>query len=57
MKLRVLLLILLISSAAYAQLTDSERRGKALYLRGESPSGREITAMLGDIDVPASTLN
>jgi ABC-type branched-subunit amino acid transport system substrate-binding protein len=59
MKVRVLLLIsvLLISSAAYAQLTDSERRGKALYLRGESPSGKEITAMLGDIDVPASTLN
>jgi ABC-type branched-subunit amino acid transport system substrate-binding protein len=59
MKIRVLLLIsfLLVSSAAYAQLTDSERRGKALYLRGESPSGKEITAMLGDIDVPASTLN
>ena len=59
MKLRLFLLlgILLVSSAAYAQLTDSERRGKALYLRGESPSGREITALLGDIDVPASTLN
>lgn len=59
MKIRVLLLIslLFVSSAAYAQLTDSERRGKALYLRGESPSGREITALLGDIDVPASTLN
>jgi ABC-type branched-subunit amino acid transport system substrate-binding protein len=58
MKIRVLLVIslLLVSSAAYAQLTDSERRGKALYLRGESPSGKEITAMLGDIDVPASTL-
>ena len=38
-------------------LTAQERRGKALYLRGESPSGKEITAMLGDIDVPASTLN
>lgn len=59
MKLRVLIFIsvLLVSSAAYAQLTDSERRGKALYLRGESPSGKEITAMLGDIDVPGSTLN
>jgi ABC-type branched-subunit amino acid transport system substrate-binding protein len=59
MKIRVFLLIavLLFSSAAYAQLTDSERRGKALYLRGESPSGKEITAMLGDIDVPGSTLN
>jgi len=38
-------------------LTPQERRGKALYLRGESPSGKEITAMLGDLDVPASTLN
>ena len=59
MKIRVFLLfgVLLFSSAAYAQLTDSERRGKALYLRGESSSKKEITAMLGDIDVPASTLN
>jgi ABC-type branched-subunit amino acid transport system substrate-binding protein len=39
------------------RLTPQERRGKALYLRGESPSGKEVTAMLGDIDVPASTLN
>jgi ABC-type branched-subunit amino acid transport system substrate-binding protein len=38
-------------------LTPQERRGKALYMRGESPSGKEITAMLGDFDVPASTLN
>lgn len=38
-------------------LSPQERRGKALYLRGESASGEEITAMLGDIDVPASTLN
>ena len=39
------------------RLTPQERRGKALYMRGESPSGKEITAMLGDFDVPASTLN
>ncbi|HEX7332103.1 MAG TPA: ABC transporter substrate-binding protein [Pyrinomonadaceae bacterium] len=59
MKIRVLLLfsVLLVSSVAYAQLTDSERRGKALYFRGESASGKEITALLGDFDVPASTLN
>lgn len=38
-------------------LTPQERRGKALYLRGERSSGKEITAMLGDLDVPASTLN
>ena len=52
--------ILLAVSFAYAQnaggLTDSERRGKAIYLHGESPSGRKITPMLGDIDVPASTM-
>ena len=38
-------------------LTAQERRGKALYMRGESRSGKEITAMLGEIDVPASTMN
>ncbi|HEX8475105.1 MAG TPA: ABC transporter substrate-binding protein [Pyrinomonadaceae bacterium] len=37
-------------------LTTQERRGKAIYLRGESPSGQEVTAMMGEIDVPASTL-
>ena len=36
MKIRVFLFIcvLLVSSVAYAQLTVSERRGKAIYLRG-----------------------
>ncbi len=48
--------VLLVSSVAYAQLSESERRGKAIYLRGESTSGRKITAMLGDLDVPASTM-
>ena len=58
MKIRALLFIslLLVASAAYAQLTESERRGKAIYLRGESTSGRKVTAMLGDLDVPASTM-
>ena len=58
MKIRVFLFIslLLVSSAVYAQLTDSERRGKAIFLRGESPSGKPITAMLGELDVPASTM-
>ncbi|MCA1635216.1 MAG: ABC transporter substrate-binding protein [Acidobacteria bacterium] len=37
-------------------LTPQERRGKAIYLRGESPSGKEITALIGEVDVPASTL-
>ncbi len=59
MNIRILLFIslLLVNSTAYAQLTDSERRGKAIYLRGESPSGKKITAMLGDLDVPASTMS
>ena len=54
MTIRVILFIsvLLVSSVAYAQLTESERRGKAIYLRGESTSGRKITAMLNDLDVP-----
>lgn len=38
-------------------LTPQEKRGKALYLRGESSSGREITAVMNGIDVPASTLS
>ena len=37
-------------------LSPEEKRGKAFYLRGESASGKEITAMMGDVDVPASTL-
>jgi ABC-type branched-subunit amino acid transport system substrate-binding protein len=38
------------------ELTLQEKRGKAFYLRGESASGLEITAMMNDVDVPASTL-
>ena len=50
------------SLVAHAQterrpLTAAEKRGKALYLRGESSSGKEITAIMNDIDVPASTLS
>ena len=58
MKFRVLIFIsvLLVCSVAYAQLSVSERRGKAIYMRGESASGKEIKAMLNDFDVPASTL-
>lgn len=37
-------------------LNAQERRGRAIYLRGESPSGREISAMVGELDVPASTV-
>lgn len=42
--------------AARRELSPAEKRGKAFYLRGESSSGQDITAMVGDIDVPAGTL-
>ena len=38
-------------------MTPAERRGRALYFRGETSSKREVTAMIGDVDVPASTVN
>lgn len=38
------------------ELTPQEKKGKAFYLRGESASGQELTAMMGEVDVPASTL-
>ena len=38
------------------ELSPEEKRGKAFYLRGESSSGQEITAMMGEIEVPAATL-
>ena len=38
------------------RLSAEEKRGKAFYLRGESSSGQEITALIGEIDVPASTV-
>jgi ABC-type branched-subunit amino acid transport system substrate-binding protein/cytochrome c553 len=37
-------------------LTPQERRGKTIYLRSESPSGREIAATVSDVEVPASTV-
>ena len=37
-------------------LTPQERRGKAIYLRGESASGREIVATVVEVEVPASTV-
>lgn len=44
------------SPAPRRELTPQEKRGKAFYLRGESASGQELTAMMGEIDVPATTL-
>lgn len=37
-------------------LSPEERRGKAFYLRGESATGQEVTAEIGEISVPASTM-
>jgi ABC-type branched-subunit amino acid transport system substrate-binding protein len=45
------------AAAAVPQpLTEQERRGRAIYLRGESAAGREIVAAVGELDVPASTM-
>ena len=44
------------SQSQRRELTLQEKRGKAFYLRGESASGQEITAMMGEVDVPATTL-
>jgi mono/diheme cytochrome c family protein len=44
------------SSSSASPLNAQERRGRAIYLRGESVSGREIKALLGDLDVPSSTV-
>jgi ABC-type branched-subunit amino acid transport system substrate-binding protein len=48
----------LIATTAIAEggLSAQEKRGKALYMRGASPSGKEIKAMVGELDVPASTM-
>src|SRR5687768_14081325 len=45
------------SSQQERPLTPAERRGKAIYFRGETSSKREVTAMIGDVDVPTSTVN
>ena len=43
-------------AAAPRPLTEQERRGRAVYMRGESPSGREIAAAVGELDVPSTTV-
>jgi ABC-type branched-subunit amino acid transport system substrate-binding protein len=45
-----------VTAGQHRELTPEEKRGKAFYLRGETASGQEITALMGDVDVPASTL-
>ena len=56
---RILCALLCLATEASSQslLSVSERRGKEIYLRGTSPSGREITGRIGEIDVPASTVS
>jgi len=46
------------AAASSGPLTPQERRGKQIYLRGSSPSGKEIKAILGDasMEVPGSML-
>src|SRR5438067_3927554 len=46
------------ASSLIGQLTLAEEHGKHIYLRGTSPSGQGITALLGktDTEVPASVL-
>ncbi len=44
-------------SAQERQLTLQERRGRAIYMRGESLSGREIKSLIGDLEVPAGTVH
>jgi ABC-type branched-subunit amino acid transport system substrate-binding protein len=46
-----------VTTEAQTLLTASERRGKQIYLRGTSPSGNAITGWMGELSVPASTLN
>jgi len=45
-------------SPSNTQLTPQEKRGKQIYTRGVSQSGKEITAFLGDaaVEVPASAM-
>ena len=44
------------SAPATQSLTPSERRGKQIYLRTISSSGREIKGRIAEIDVPGSSV-
>jgi ABC-type branched-subunit amino acid transport system substrate-binding protein len=37
-------------------LTLQEKHGRAIYLRGESAAGRQITAIVGELDVPSNSV-
>jgi ABC-type branched-subunit amino acid transport system substrate-binding protein len=45
------------SSPESRPLTPAERRGRAIYLRGETAGKQPLTAMVGDLEVPAATIN
>ena len=55
---RALLVALLLVATNLHALTEQEKRGQQIYRTGESPSGTEITALVGDdaMPVPASVL-
>src|SRR6185503_7618809 len=44
------------STPAAQPLTPGERRGKQIYLRTISPSGREIKGRIGELDLPGSSV-
>jgi len=50
------ILLIAISVTAAPKLSEQEARGKQIYLRGESPNGKPITALMGGeaVEVPAS---
>ena len=54
--LQAFFLICAICGSVSAQLTDSERRGKEIYLRGTSSAG-EIVGRVGEVEVPGSTVS
>ena len=44
------------NAATMPQLTAQERRGRAIYLRGEGTGPGGMVAFIGELEVPASTL-
>lgn len=44
------------TSSETRPLTPAERRGRAIYLRGET-AGKPLTALVGDLEVPGTTIN
>lgn len=64
MRLHLLILITaalflstVLSSQETRPLTPAERRGRAIFLRGEVPGTKPLMAMVGDLEVPAATIN